>query len=225
MPKNNVTLKITEPTGAKYEMNYEREHDADGAILPAIRPHGDGWSAGGWAFGIGLGLGLAWWANGTYHPYPVLPYPPYPYNPYRYPYPYTAPVAGVAPVVSEASWRKGTWMFGTHDNVQGWWFIVDDVYYPYASPPAPPEPASNALDRIQETKEMLSETDPQAAKLGYREDAFTVDKVKFTKYAPPQACSNCARYKGAPGSPKGKCSVFKGNQVSSKGWCSAYMDW
>jgi High potential iron-sulfur protein len=69
---------------------------------------------------------------------------------------------------------------------------------------------------------MVSETDPQAAGLGYKADASKVDKAKFPKYAAGQACGSCALYQGKPADASGNCGLFPGKQVAGKGWCSAY---
>ena len=82
--------------------------------------------------------------------------------------------------------------------------------------------ATLALNSKVQAQAMVVPTDPQAVALGYVADASKVDKAKFAKYAPPQACANCALYQGAAGSAAGGCALFAGKQVSSKGWCSAY---
>ncbi len=69
----------------------------------------------------------------------------------------------------------------------------------------------------------LSETDAQAAALGYKADGSKVDKAKYPKYAAGQACGNCAVFIGKAGDAAGGCSIFAGKQVSSKGWCNAYV--
>jgi hypothetical protein len=69
---------------------------------------------------------------------------------------------------------------------------------------------------------MVSESDPTAVALGYKANASTVDKAKFSQYAAGQSCSNCALYQGAAGSSSGPCPIFPGKAVSSKGWCSSY---
>src|SRR5947209_4035102 len=51
--------------------------------------------------------------------------------------------------------------------------------------------------------------DPQAVALGYVEDATKADKAKFTKYAPGQACSNCALYQGAATAPAAPCPIYQ----------------
>jgi len=68
----------------------------------------------------------------------------------------------------------------------------------------------------------VSESDPTAQALGYKNDASQVDKAKFAKYAAGQACGNCQFFQGKPTDAFGPCPMFGGKQVSSKGWCSAY---
>lgn len=82
--------------------------------------------------------------------------------------------------------------------------------------------ATLALNTKVQAQAMVAETDPQAAALGYKADASKVDKAKYTKYAAPQACGNCALYQGAAGSAAGGCALFAGKQVAAKGWCSAH---
>ncbi len=69
---------------------------------------------------------------------------------------------------------------------------------------------------------MVSESDPQAAALGYKADGSKVDKTKFPKYEPTQQCSNCALYQGKPSDASAGCPIFAGKQVAAKGWCSAW---
>ena len=70
---------------------------------------------------------------------------------------------------------------------------------------------------------MVDEKDPQAAALGYVADAAKVDKAKYPKYAPGQACATCQLYQGKAGAAAGGCALFPGEQVAAKGWCSAYV--
>jgi hypothetical protein len=79
-----------------------------------------------------------------------------------------------------------------------------------------------ALNGKVQAQAMVSETDPQAAALGYKANATAVDKAKFAKYAAGQQCDNCALYQGKAGSASGGCSLFGAKQVAGKGWCSAY---
>jgi hypothetical protein len=68
----------------------------------------------------------------------------------------------------------------------------------------------------------VTEADPTAQALGYKEDATKVDKAKWAKYAAGQDCGNCSFYQGKAGDAWAPCPMFGGKQVSSKGWCSAY---
>jgi len=69
----------------------------------------------------------------------------------------------------------------------------------------------------------VSESDPQAASLGYKADASKVDKAKFPKYAAKQSCSSCQLYQGKAGDAEGACPIFASKVVAAKGWCSAYV--
>lgn len=68
----------------------------------------------------------------------------------------------------------------------------------------------------------LSETDPKAQSLGYRNDSRRVDKIKYIKHNATQNCGNCVLYQGKPGDASGGCPIFKPNTVSASGWCTAY---
>lgn len=82
--------------------------------------------------------------------------------------------------------------------------------------------AGTGLTTIAIAQTKVSEKDPQAAALGYFEDATKTDKSKFPKYAAGQACSSCALFQGKATDPLGGCPLFAGKQVAGKGWCSAY---
>jgi High potential iron-sulfur protein len=83
--------------------------------------------------------------------------------------------------------------------------------------------SSLALSRLSVADgSMLSETDPAAQSLGYRQDAKTVDKARFANYAAGQECSNCSLYQGKSGEPSGSCVLFGSKQVALHGWCSSY---
>jgi hypothetical protein len=51
---------------------------------------------------------------------------------------------------------------------------------------------------------MVAEIDPQAAALGYKANATSVDKARYPKYA------------------AGGFSLFGAKQVAGEGWCSVY---
>jgi hypothetical protein len=69
---------------------------------------------------------------------------------------------------------------------------------------------------------MVSESDPTAVSLGYKQDATKVDKTKFSNYAAGSECDNCQFFQGDPGAAAGGCAMFAGKQVAAKGWCTAY---
>jgi hypothetical protein len=68
----------------------------------------------------------------------------------------------------------------------------------------------------------LTESDPTAQALGYKEDATKVDKAKYAKYAAGQTCANCQFYQGKATDAWAPCPMFGGKQVKGSGWCSAY---
>jgi len=75
---------------------------------------------------------------------------------------------------------------------------------------------------VQAQAPLVQETEPQAAALGYKNDATKVDKAKYPKYAPGQNCANCALYQGKPTDAAAGCPLFAGKQVAAKAWCSAW---
>lgn len=62
----------------------------------------------------------------------------------------------------------------------------------------------------------LTENDPTAQALGYRNDAAQVDAAKFPQHQAGQTCASCKFFQS------GACQLFPGKQVSDKGWCSAF---
>ena len=78
-------------------------------------------------------------------------------------------------------------------------------------------PASGA----QSTK--VDEKEPQAAALGYVDDAAKAAARKQPKYAPGQECANCALYQGKGGDATGPCALFAGRHVAARGWCTAWV--
>ncbi len=69
---------------------------------------------------------------------------------------------------------------------------------------------------------MVSETDAQAAGLGYKADTTKVDGKKYPNHKNEQRCDNCALFQGKAGDKAGGCPLFAGKQVAGPGWCSAY---
>ena len=80
-------------------------------------------------------------------------------------------------------------------------------------------PLAGALAGTATAAEPVSETNPQAAALGYKADA-----TKATARKDPKAdCSNCNFYSGKAGAADGPCQLFAGNLVKAKGWCTAWV--
>lgn len=82
---------------------------------------------------------------------------------------------------------------------------------------------SAALTTGAQAQARLNEKEPQAAALGYFEDATQTDTKKFPKYAPGQRCNNCGLYQGKVTDAWGGCPLFAGKQVAGKGWCNAWV--
>ena len=82
--------------------------------------------------------------------------------------------------------------------------------------------ASQASAQAAPAAPALSETDPQAAALGYKADGSKVDKAKYPQHAATQLCNNCALYQGKATDAMAPCTLFAGKQVAGKGWCSAW---
>lgn len=70
----------------------------------------------------------------------------------------------------------------------------------------------------------LSEADPAAVAVGYREDVAKVDKARFPTYAAGQACSNCSLFQGKSTDAWGGCTLFGDKEVAARGWCSSYTN-
>lgn len=70
----------------------------------------------------------------------------------------------------------------------------------------------------------LSEADPKAQAVGYKEDASRVDKAKFPDYAVGQTCGNCSLFQGKATDTYGGCTLFGDKQVAARGWCSSYSN-
>ena len=85
-----------------------------------------------------------------------------------------------------------------------------------------------ADDKTAAPVALVSETDPQAAALGYKADASKVDTAKWAKRAGPdgakQFCSNCLLFNGGKETTEaqGPCTLFPGKAVAAKGWCNSW---
>ncbi len=69
---------------------------------------------------------------------------------------------------------------------------------------------------------VLTEADPQALALGFKNESTKVDKAKFPQHTPAQLCSGCNFYQAKPTDAMAPCQLFAGKQVPAKGWCSAW---
>jgi hypothetical protein len=68
----------------------------------------------------------------------------------------------------------------------------------------------------------LTEADPTATAMGYKEDSTKVDAKKFANHKPDQVCSKCKYYTGDAAAAFGPCQIFAGKDVNSKGWCQVW---
>ncbi|RAS28863.1 high-potential iron-sulfur protein [Paraburkholderia bryophila] len=68
----------------------------------------------------------------------------------------------------------------------------------------------------------LSEADPKAQAVGYKEDASKIDKAKYPGYAAGQNCGNCSLFQGKATDAYGGCTLFGDKQVAARGWCDSY---
>lgn len=69
----------------------------------------------------------------------------------------------------------------------------------------------------------LSEQDPQAVALGYKDDTAQVDQKKYPNHQTTQVCSGCQFYQGTAKDAQAPCTIFAGRKVAAKGWCSSYV--
>lgn len=80
-------------------------------------------------------------------------------------------------------------------------------------------PFANALlSGTARAADLISETDPTAAALGYKADAAKAEKRKDAT----AVCSNCNFYSGKADEASGPCSLFQGKLVTANGWCTAW---
>lgn len=82
--------------------------------------------------------------------------------------------------------------------------------------------AIGSFDAAAQAGPKVSESDPQAVALGYKDDTAKVDAKQFPKHVSAQSCANCQLYQGKAGDAAGGCPLFPGKQVAATGWCSAW---
>ena len=80
---------------------------------------------------------------------------------------------------------------------------------------------SLAVSGLAHAEERLTEADPVAQALGYKDDASKIDKGN-SHYVAGSACANCQLYQGKPGDATGDCPIFH-KLVSAKAWCNSYV--
>ncbi|SAK44121.1 high potential iron-sulfur protein [Caballeronia pedi] len=80
------------------------------------------------------------------------------------------------------------------------------------------------LTRARADLPHLSESDPAAAAVGYKEDAAKIDKTKYPNFAADQNCANCSLYQGKSSDAWGGCTLFNGKLVAGKGWCASWTN-
>ena len=80
-----------------------------------------------------------------------------------------------------------------------------------------------AFARAEANAPLVDPKDAQAMTLGYTPDATRVDRSKYPRYAPGQACSGCALYQGKAGAASGPCPLYAGKAVLAKAWCGAFV--
>ncbi len=69
----------------------------------------------------------------------------------------------------------------------------------------------------------LTEDDPVAVALGYKEDTTKVDSKKYPQHNNEQHCGICQLYTGKAGEASGPCTAVGNKIVMSAGWCAAYV--
>ncbi|WP_250455595.1 high-potential iron-sulfur protein [Caballeronia sp. ATUFL_M2_KS44] len=84
--------------------------------------------------------------------------------------------------------------------------------------------ASLWLARANAEAPHLSEADPAAVAVGYKEDAAKVDRAKYPNFAADQTCANCSLFQGKSTDAWGGCTLFSGKDVAAKGWCASWTN-
>jgi hypothetical protein len=78
--------------------------------------------------------------------------------------------------------------------------------------------AAQLVTRVALAAEKLSEDDPTAVSLGYKNDAAL---ATHETYVAGRNCAGCAFFQG-DAAPEGPCLVFRGKLVNAKGWCASW---
>ena len=81
-------------------------------------------------------------------------------------------------------------------------------------------PFANALlSGTAGAADAVTEADPQASALGYKEDAAKAEK----RTDATAQCANCGLYTGKAGDATGPCAIFQNKLVTANGWCTAWV--
>ena len=85
--------------------------------------------------------------------------------------------------------------------------------------------AALAATRIRANAKKLTNAEPQAMALGYREVSKTVDGGKQPNHSATQTCKNCKNCKNCmilkgTGPEGGTCHLFNARLLAGNGWCS-----
>lgn len=75
---------------------------------------------------------------------------------------------------------------------------------------------------VQAAPSLLTEQDPTATALGYREDANRWDAKKYPQRQPDQTCANCKLSRGDAAGGRVACTLYGGRLASASGWCAAW---
>ncbi len=78
-------------------------------------------------------------------------------------------------------------------------------------------PSASAADVLP-----LEPSDPQAAGLGFVNDASKVNGAANPTFASGQSCANCQQYQGKAGEARGGCLIFPAKSVPATGWCKVW---
>jgi High potential iron-sulfur protein len=70
----------------------------------------------------------------------------------------------------------------------------------------------------------VSEADPTALELGYKQDTSKVDQAKYPGHTPAQRCAGCQMYQSRTGDEWAGCILFSPKQVAANGWCNQWFE-
>ncbi|MFT4173213.1 MAG: high-potential iron-sulfur protein [Rhodocyclaceae bacterium] len=77
--------------------------------------------------------------------------------------------------------------------------------------------------RPAQAQARVSEREPTAIALGYKDDAAQVDRKKYAGYRAGDICANCRLYTAPASESAGPCTAFGNKLVAAGGWCAAYV--